>query len=261
MEWDYVIAGGGTAGCVLANRLSADGRSNVLMLEAGGSDRTPIVRIPAGEIYAIASPRYNWNYDAEPDPSLASRVTKWPGGKVLGGSSSINGMIYLRGQREDYDDWAELLGGGHLWSYADVLPYFKRMESNEFGASEYHGDAGPLCASHVASPHPLTQAFIEAGVEIGIPHNPDLNGERQEGIGPLQGSIRRGRRQNTGLAYLRPARRRPNLTVITHATVDRILFEGSRAVGVRFEKRGRIREQRAAVIARVRRHAGQRVGD
>jgi choline dehydrogenase len=246
MTWDYIIAGGGTAGCVLANRLTADGKSSVLLLEAGGSDRTPFVRIPAGEIYAIASPRYNWNYDAEPDPSLDDRVTKWPGGKVLGGSSSINGMIYLRGQREDYDDWASLLGGTDLWSYSDVLPYFKRMESNEFGAGEYHGDAGPLCASHVSTPHPLAKAFIEAGVEIGIPHNPDLNGQRQEGIGPLQGSIRRGRRHNTGLAYLRPARRRSNLTVITHATVDRILFDGSRAIGVRFAKRGKIREERAS---------------
>jgi choline dehydrogenase len=246
MAWDYIIAGGGTAGCVLANRLSADGRSRILLLEAGGSDRTPIVRIPAGEIFAIASPRYNWNYDAEPDPSLNERVTKWPGGKVLGGSSSINGMIYLRGQREDYEDWDRLLGGTGLWSYAAVLPYFKRMESNEFGASEYHGASGPLRASHVPTPHPVARAFIEAGVELGIPHNPDVNAERQEGIGPIQGSIRRGRRHNTGLAYLRPARRRSNLTVITHARVDRILFEGSRAVGVRFEKRGRIREERAS---------------
>ena len=246
MAWDYIIAGGGTAGCVLANRLSADGRSTVLMLEAGGSDRTPIVRIPAGEIFAIASRRYNWNYDAEPDPSLNGRVTKWPGGRVLGGSSSINGMIYFRGQREDYDDWARLLGDTGLWSHADVLPYFKRLESNEFGASEYHGESGPLCASHIATPHPLARAFIEAGVEIGIPRNPDMNGERQEGIGPIQGTIRRGRRHNTGLAYLRPARRRSNLTVVTHARVDRILFEGSRAVGVRYKRRGRIAEERAS---------------
>jgi len=246
MAWDYIVVGGGTAGCVLANRLSADGKSRILILEAGGSDRTPVVRIPAGEIFAIASQRYNWNYDAEPDPSLNDRVTKWPGGRVLGGSSSINGMIYLRGQREDYDDWARLLGSTGLWSYADVLPYFKRMESNEFGASQYHGDSGPLRASHVPTPHPVAEAFVEAGVEIGIPYNPDVNGERQEGIGPVQGSIRRGRRHNTGMAYLRPARRRSNLGVITHAKVDRILFDGSRAVGVRYERRGRIREERAS---------------
>ena len=246
MASDYIIAGGGTAGCVLANRLTADGKSSVLVLEAGGSDRTPIVRIPAGEIFAIASHRYNWNYDAEPDPSLNGRVTKWPGGKVLGGSSSINGMIYFRGQREDYDDWDRLLGGTGLWSYAGVLPYFKRMESNQFGANEYHGDSGPLTASHIATPHPLAEAFIQAGVEIGIPHNPDLNGERQEGIGPIQGSIRRGRRQNTGLAYLRPARSRSNLRVVTRATVDRILFEGGRAVGVRYKKRGNVREERTS---------------
>ena len=244
MAWDYIICGAGSAGCVLANRLSTDPSIKVLLLEAGGSDNTPLVRIPAAEIKAIMNSGLNWKYQSEPDPSLNGRADMWPGGKVLGGSSSINGMVYLRGQREDYDDWARSLGNMAEWSYDDVLPYFRKMETNEFGAGMYHGGDGPLHASHVASPHPLAKVFVEAGCELGLPHNPDFNGERQEGVGPSQGSTKRGWRHNTGRAFLAPVRGRENLEVITHAHVDRVLTEGGKAVGIRYRKDGAWQEAR-----------------
>ncbi|MDH3659208.1 MAG: GMC family oxidoreductase N-terminal domain-containing protein [Alphaproteobacteria bacterium] len=246
--FDYVICGAGSAGCVLANRLSADPANRVLLLEAGGSDNTPLVRIPAAEIRAIMNSGLNWKYQSQPDPSLGGRADMWPGGKVLGGSSSINGMVYLRGQREDYDGWAASLGNTGAWSYRDILPYFKRMESNAFGAGDYHGGDGPLTTSHVATPHPLAATFIEAGQELGYPYNPDFNGERQEGIGPSQGSIRRGRRHNTGRAYLAPVRSRANLEVRTHAHIDRILFEDKQAVAVRYQRHGEWQEARGGEI-------------
>ena len=236
--FDYVICGAGSAGCVLANRLSADPKNRVLLLEAGGSDNTPLVRIPAAEIKAIMNSGLNWKYQSQPDPSLGGRADMWPGGKVLGGSSSINGMVYLRGQREDYDGWAVELGNTGAWGYDDVLPYFKRMESNEFGAGDYHGGEGPLSASHVATPHPLAEVFIKAGQELGHPFNPDFNGLRQEGVGPSQGSTHRGWRHNTGRAFLAPVRSRANLEVRTHAHIDRVLFEGKEAVGVRYRHNG-----------------------
>jgi choline dehydrogenase len=172
----------------------------------------------------------------------------WPGGKVLGGSSSINGMVYLRGQREDYDDWAAGLGNTGAWGYDDVLPYFMRMESNEFGAGDYHGGQGPLSASHVATSHPLAEVFIKAGQELAYPFNLDFNGARQEGVGPSQGSTRRGWRHNTGRAFLAPVRSRANLEVRTHAHIDRVLFEGKEAVGVRYLRNGGWQEARGAEI-------------
>ena len=246
--FDFVICGAGSAGCVLANRLSADPANRVLLLEAGGSDNTPLVRIPAAEIRAIMNSNLNWKYQSQPDPSLDGRADMWPGGKVLGGSSSINGMVYLRGQREDYDGWAASLGNTGAWSYDDVLPYFKRMESNQFGAGDYHGDDGPLTASHVATPHPLAATFIEAGKELGYPFNPDFNGERQEGVGPSQGSIRGGRRHNTGRAFLAPVRSRANLEVRTHAHIDRVLFDGKQAVAVCYQRHGEWYEARGGEI-------------
>ena len=243
MSWDFVIVGGGSAGCVLANRLSAEPGTNVLLLEAGGSDTSPLIRIPAGEALAIGNPKFDWRFMSEPDPTLKNRVDLWPRGKVLGGSSSINGMIYVRGQREDYDGWAQM--GNRGWSYADVLPYFKRAEMNEAGGSDYRGDRGPLHVSNVPTPHPLAKAFIDAGVEIGIPYNPDVNGAQQDGIGPYQGTIKRGRRHNTARAYLKPARRRPNLNIVTKAHVGRVLFDGKRAVGVEYYRKGKLETARA----------------
>lgn len=233
-DWDYIIIGGGSAGAVIANRLSERPASRVLLLEAGGRDNALSIRVPAGEIKAIANPRYNWGYVADPDPSLNHRKLIWPAGKVLGGSSSINGMVYVRGQREDFDSWAQLLGNTSEWSYADVLTYFKKLETNPLGDSEFHGASGPMKVSNIARPHALAQVFIAAAQELGVPFNPDINGAQQEGVGPNQGTIDFGRRNNSSRAYLRPVRNRANLKIVTGALADSVMFEGTRAKGVRY---------------------------
>jgi choline dehydrogenase-like flavoprotein len=230
--FDYIIVGAGSAGCVLANRLTASGRHRVLLLEAGGADRNIWIHIPLGYGKLFTNPKYNWLYATEPEGELNGRRVVQPRGKVLGGSSSINGLLYIRGQQEDYDYWRQLGNAG--WSFADVLPYFRRAEDQQRGEDELHGVGGPLAVSDVREPHPLCEAFIAAVQQAGFPRNDDFNGPSQEGGGYYQMTARNGRRWSTAVGYLRPARRRPNLAVVANALTTRILFEGRRAVGVEY---------------------------
>ena len=229
-EFDYVIVGAGSAGCVLANRLSADPGNRVLLLEAGARDSYPWIHIPVGYFKTMHNPRVDWCFVTEPDPGLNGRGIKWPRGKVLGGSSSLNGLLYVRGQPADYDHWRQL--GNTGWSFEDVLPYFRKAEDQERGADAYHGSGGPLKVTDMRTRRALCDAIIDAAAEIGIPRNDDFNGPSQEGAGYYQLTAHRGLRWSTARAYLRPARRRPNLTVMTRAQVHRIDFEGRRAVGL-----------------------------
>ena len=206
-EFDYVVIGAGSAGCVLANRLSADPSLRVLLLEAGPRDRHPFIHIPVGLAKMISNRRYNWAYETEPQANLDDRRITWPRGKMLGGTSSLNGMIYIRGHARDYDLWRQM--GLTGWSYADVLPYFKRAEGNERGGDAFHGADGPLNVTEAHHDNMLFDAFVEAGREAGHPVNPDFNGAEQEGFGRYQFTIRNARRWSTAAAYLRPALSRP----------------------------------------------------
>ncbi len=240
--YDYIVIGAGSAGCVVANRLSADPRARVLLLEAGGPDTRQSIHIPAAWAKSLKT-EIDWNYTTEPQPHLLDRRLYWPRGKTLGGSSAINAMIYIRGHRVDYDTWAQL--GNEGWSYDDVLPYFKKSENNVRGASTYHGAGGYLNIDDL-EPNPLTSAFVQAAQAVGIPHRVDFNGEDQAGVGTYQVTQKNGKRQSSAVAFLRPILDRPNLTVITHAHAARILFEGRRARGVSYLQEGMPREAHAA---------------
>ncbi len=242
--YDYVVVGAGSAGCVLANRLSAAGSRSVLLLEAGPEDNYLWIHIPIGYGKTMFHPVYNWGFHTDPDPGMHDRRIYWPRGRGLGGSSSINGLICVRGQPEDYDRWAAL--GNRGWGWRDVLPYFIRCEHNTRGASEFHGTDGPLWSSDIEDKHELMEAIIRGAGELGIPRNDDFNAGHQEGVGYYQLFTRKGWRCSTAVAYLRPARSRPNLTVETGAHATQIVFDGTRAVGVRFEHRGQARTVRAA---------------
>jgi choline dehydrogenase len=234
--FDYVIVGAGSAGCVLADRLSQDGRSTVLVLEYGGSDRSVLIQMPAALSIPMNMKAYNWGYLSEPEPYLNDRRMHCPRGKVLGGSSSINGLVYVRGHPLDFERWEE--EGAKGWSYRDVLPYFRRAESFAGGADAWRGDGGPLATAQGRKLNPLYEAFIEAGREAGYAVSSDLNGERQEGFGPLDMTVRDGVRASTANAYLRPSMKRPNLKVVTHALASRVAFDGRRAVGVHYRRDG-----------------------
>jgi choline dehydrogenase len=234
--FDYIIIGAGSAGCVLANRLTASGRNRVLLIEAGGPDRNIWIHIPLGYGKLFSNPKVNWLYSTEPEPELDNRRVIQPRGKVMGGSSSINGLLYIRGQHEDYDHWRQLGNAG--WSFKDVLPYFRRAEDQERGADDLHGAGGHLKVSDVCEPHPLCEAFIAAAQSCGFPRNDDFNGPTQEGAGYFQLTARNGRRWSTAVGYLKEAKRRPNLAVASNALATRILFSGRRVIGVEYRQGG-----------------------
>ncbi|MBX6746458.1 MAG: choline dehydrogenase, partial [Acetobacteraceae bacterium] len=233
---DYVVIGAGSAGCAVAARLSEDPSVQVVLLEAGARDWNPWLHVPIGYAFTMFHPTLSWNLETEPEPELGGRRIPWPRGRVLGGSSAINGLLYVRGQHADYDHWRQL--GCTGWSFEDVLPYFKRAEDQERGADALHGVGGPLAVSDLRDRNPLAVAFIEAAVELGFPRNPDFNGPTQEGAGFYQVTARGGWRCSAAKAYLRPAAKRPNLAVVTGAHSTGLLMEGRRAAGVKVRRNG-----------------------
>jgi choline dehydrogenase len=242
--YDYIIIGAGSAGCVLANRLSADPANRVLLLEAGPRDWHPFIHMPAGLAKLVGRKGVNWDYDTEPEPTLGGRRLWWPRGKVLGGSSSINAMCFIRGHRADFDEWAAL--GATGWDFSSVLPYFRRSQNQERGADEWHGTGGPLNVADLRHRNPLSQVFLDAAAESGFPLNRDFNGATQEGFGWYQVTQKDGARCSTAVAYLAPARDRANLTVVTRALARRVLVDGGRAVGVEYARGGRVHRAEAA---------------
>ncbi|MER9227613.1 GMC family oxidoreductase N-terminal domain-containing protein [Mesorhizobium sp. M0664] len=242
--YDFIIVGSGSAGSVLAERLSASGRFSVLVLEAGGSDRRFYVQMPLGYGKTFFDPAVNWNYKAEPDPGLAGNADHWPRGKLLGGSSSINAMVWIRGAREDFDAWAA--AGNPGWGFDDLLPAFKALEDNQAGADQWRGVGGPLHVTDCStSVHPLTKRYLAAANQAGLPLNPDFNGASQEGLGVYQITTRNGRRMSAARAFLRPAMKRKNVRVEINALATKILFEGKRAVGIEYLQNGATKTARA----------------
>ncbi|MBZ9864956.1 GMC family oxidoreductase N-terminal domain-containing protein [Mesorhizobium sp. CA15] len=242
--YDFIVVGSGSAGSVVADKLSASGRFSVLVLEAGGTDRRFYVQMPLGYGKTFFDPAVNWNYKADPDPGLSNNADHWPRGRLLGGSSSINAMVFIRGAREDFDAWAA--AGNPGWAYDDLLPSFKALEDNAAGADQWRGVGGPLhitdCTNAV---HPLTKRYLAAAQQAGLPLNPDFNGASQEGVGVYQITTKNGRRMSAARAFLRPAMKRSNVRVETNALATKILFEGKRAVGVEYEQNGQKKTARA----------------
>lgn len=249
-EFDVVVAGGGSAGCVVATRLTENPAITLCLIEAGGRDRNPWIHIPLGFGKLVPNARVNWGYETEPEPHLNGRRLGWPRGKVLGGSGSINGLVFLRGAPTDYDGWSAL--GATGWAYKDVLPYFKRMEHNVRGADAYRAQGGPMTISDIKKPSANAKAFVEACARLQFPLNRDFNGERIEGVGIVQLNVRKGWRCSTAAGYLKPNLSRKNLALMTRTHVRKILFEGRRAVGVEVEERGavkRIRARREVIVS------------
>ena len=243
-QYTYIVVGAGSAGCVLANRLSENPENNVLLLEAGSKDWNPWIHIPVGYFKTMHHPATDWCYKTEPDSGINNRQLQWPRGKVLGGSSSLNGLLYVRGQAEDYDRWAEL--GNDGWSYKDVLPYFKKSEDQARGADDYHGVGGLLKVSDLRLRRPIAEFFIKAATQIGIPFNEDYNGKKQEGVGYFQQTCFKGFRWSTAKGFLRPARKRPNLTVLTKAHTNRLIMDDKRVTGIEFVHKGRTQIAKAS---------------
>ncbi|HEV8076955.1 MAG TPA: choline dehydrogenase [Marinobacter sp.] len=244
-NYDYIIVGAGSAGCVLANRLTEGGHHRVLLLETGGSDKSIFIQMPTALSIPMNTKKYAWQFETEPEPYLDNRRMHCPRGKVLGGSSSINGMVYVRGHARDFDEWQAQ--GADGWDYRHCLPYFKKAETWAFGGDTYRGGQGPLGVNNGNNmQNPLYKAFVDAGVDAGYFATDDYNGARQEGFGAMHMTVKNGRRWSTANAYLRPAMGRDNLTVVTHALVHKVLLEGKQATGVRYEKGGKLTEVKAS---------------
>lgn len=252
-EVDYIIVGAGSAGCVLANRLSADSDNHVAVFEAGRPDNSWKIHMPAALTYNLEDDKYNWFYHTEPEPEMANRRLYWPRGKVLGGSSSLNAMVYVRGNAKDYDRWER--EGAKGWSYDNVLPYFKKSETYSKGGNEYRGDSGPLQVSHMCVDNPLFDAFVEAGVEAGYPRTDDINGEEQEGFGRFDMTIHNGKRCSAADAYLHPVLiKRENLTCYTSAFITKVIIHNHQAVGVEYLHDGVVKECYARKEVMCHRH-------